>query len=219
MKLLRRSFTMVRSIQAKHHMDDDNMSTASAQSTFTVESQQLKQQGSRRRVQFKENLNVFHRNTQMDRQECKELWSTGAEMKQFKAQTAFIAREINRTEKVNAAPFSYQRVVLAAYDACCRMQVDTNTSVLNEIEGQHLHKWLNVATSRIGLERVCIREIAQDKYARRTHVVDAVLDVQCCLESRNHDGDELMRAASQAISRTSRQFARELAKAQAANLR
>lgn len=154
----------------------------------------------------------------MDREEVKALWSTTAEMKQFKAQTAFLAKEINRAEKANVAAFSYQRVVLGAYDACCRMQAETDASPLTNTESKHFNKWMEVSISRIGLERICIREMAQDKYARRAHVVDSVLEVQESLLPGMRDGDELMREAAQSISRSSRLFARELAKAQAASL-
>ena len=155
----------------------------------------------------------------MDREEIKELWSTGAEMKQYKAQTAFLAKEINRAEKANVAPFSYHRVVLGAYDACCRMQTETDASPLTEIERKHFNKWMEVSISRIGLERICIREMAQDKYARRAHVVDAVLEVQENLVPGVKDGDELMREAARSVSLASRLFARELAQAQAASSR
>lgn len=154
----------------------------------------------------------------MDNEEIKLLWSTSAEMKQFKAQTAYLAKEINRAEKSNIAPFSYHRVVLGAYDACCRTPTETNASPLTEAERKHFDKWMEVSISRIGLERMCIREIAQDKYARRAHVTDAVLEVQESILPGTPEGDELMREASQSISRASRLFSRELAKAQAAGL-
>jgi hypothetical protein len=195
-------------------------------STMTVDSllkddvsNSLPQSSSRRRVHFDETNNVYHANTVMDRDEINELWSTGAEMRQFKQQTSILAKEINRAEKVNVAPFSYHRVVLGAYDACCRMTIESNASFspLTEAEMKHFNKWMEVSISRIGLERICIREIAQDKYARRAHVVDAVLEVQENLHPCTRDGDELMRKASQHISRASRLFAFELAKAQAAS--
>ena len=220
MKLLRRSpLSMVRnSFLTK--TSDDELSIASQTSTFTVDSPTKSKSSSspRRRVQFDTSMNVYHKNTVMDREAVRDLWSTGAEMKQFKAQTAFLAKEINRAEKANVAPFSYQRVVLGAYDACCRMQTEITTSPLTETERKHFNKWMEVSISRIGLERICIREMAQDKYARRAHVVDAVLEVQENLLPGIRDGDELMREASQSISRASRLFARELAHAQAASL-
>ena len=221
MKLFRRSpLSMVRSINLIKATDDE-LSTTSLNSTLTVESKtknsrKSKQADGRRRVNFDDSSNVYHTNTQMDREEVKELWCTGADMKQYKAQTAFLAKEINRAEKANVAPFSYTRVVLGAYDACCRIQTEATTSPLSETERKHFDKWMEASISRIGLERICIREMAQDKYARRSHVVDAVMEVQDSLVPGSRDGDELMREAAMAISRASRLFAHELAEAHAA---
>lgn len=226
MKLLRRSrLSMVRNSFLSKSTDDE-LSVASQTSTLTVDRTPEKQAAGTsassssfgRRVDFDETSNIHYTNVQMDREEIKQLWSTGSEMRQFKAQTAFLAKEINRAEKANIAPFSYQRVVLGAYDACCRMQMETDLSPLTESERKHFDKWMEVSVSRIGLERVCIREMAKDKYARRAHVVDAVLEVQDSLLPGARGGDEIMREAAIAISRPSRLFARELAKAQAANL-
>lgn len=221
MKLLRRSpLSMVRQGIFSKTSDDD--STASYGSTITVDFPRKLVGGSTskkagRHVHFQESANVYHTNTMMDRDEINELWSTGSEMRQFKQQTACLAKEINRAEKANVAPFSYHRVVLGAYDACCRVSIESSESPLTETEKKHFTKWMEVSISRIGLERICIREMAQDKYARRAHVVDAVLEVQENLLPGAREGDEMMRAASQHISRASRLFAMELAQAQAAS--
>lgn len=216
MKLLRRTpLSMARHVYLSK-VADDEVSVASMHSTFAVDSPAKdSRQALHRRVTFDENRNVYHANRQMNREEVRELWSTSAEMKQCKAQTVFLAKEIIRAEKDNSAPLSYHRIVLGAYDACCRVTCENNTSPLTEVERQHLNKWMEISTSRIGMERICIREISQDKYARRAHVVDAVLDVQENLACGAQDGDELLRQASQSVSRTSRLFARELAHAQA----
>mmetsp|Transcript_4243 Transcript_4243/g.8639 ORF Transcript_4243/g.8639 Transcript_4243/m.8639 type:complete len:225 (+) Transcript_4243:126-800(+) len=219
MKLFRRSPRSLIRASSLIKAVDDELSIDSLNSTVTVEQKtkdsRKSKRGGRRRVQFDDKI-VSHRNIQMDREEVRELWCTGADMKQYKAQTAFLAKEINRAEKANVAPFSYHRVVLGVYDACCRVQTETTNSPLTETERKHFDKWMEVSISRIGLERICIREMAQDKYARRAHVVDAVLEVQDHLVPGIREGDELMREAAVAISRASRIFAQELAKAQAA---
>ena len=220
MKLFRRSSrSIIRANSLIKTTTDDELSIDSLTSTVTVEARtkdpKKSKRDRRRRVRFDDKI-VYHKNVKMDREEVRELWCTSTDMKQYKAQTVFLAREINRAEKSNAAPFSYHRVVLGAYDACCRVRTEIDTSPLTETERKHLDKWMEVSTSRIGLERICIREMAQDKYARRAHVVDAVLEVQDSLVYGSRDGDELMRSAAMTISRASRLFAQELAKAQAA---
>lgn len=220
MKLFRRSpLSKVRNnnlIKA----NDDELSTNSLNSTLTADPKGKDYKTSKkahpRRVHFDDSRPVCHRNMQMDREEVRDLWCSGADLKQYKTQTAFLAKEINRAEKANVAPFSYHRVVLGAYDACCRIQSETDVPPLTETDGKHFNKWMEVSISRIGLERICIREVAQDKYARRVHVVDAVLEVQDGLISACREGDELMREAAMSISRASRLFAHQLAKAQAA---
>ena len=171
---------------------------------------------SRRRVHFNEGANTYHTSAsaQLTITERVDLWHSAADMKLFKGQTSCFAREVYRAEQANPSPTSYQRVVLATYDACCRTPAETLASPLTTPERKLLRKWTHVATSRVGLERTCIRDIARDRSARRRHVVDTVLDLQESLNFRP-DTEEILRKASESISRASRLFAREMAQAHA----
>ena len=222
MKLVRRSsFVLAKDNSHLKSLDDDLSvssvhSTISVSETKTVDSHAFLRRR-QRRVKFDESQNEYHANTQMVKEECQELWYSFSDMKNFKAQTGSMAREIYRAEKVNTATYSYSRVVLAAYDACCRVPCETIESPLTKLERKNLHKWMEVGLSRSGLERSCIREIAQDKSNRRSQIVDSVLDIQESLAFRE-DFDDVLRKATEAISRPSRLFAREVAMAQAASL-
>lgn len=198
-------------------------------STFTVDQtdkQQLPTQcpvvePQRHRVMFDESRNVV-RTTPADDCCLEERWITSAEMKQMKNKTIYLAKEINRSDKANTTQnsFSYPRVVMGVYLSCSGVALETDQSPLTAVQRKQFYKWMDAAQSRLGLERACIQELRLDKYRRRTQVVDAVMGVQECLPMVviRDDSDELIREASQSVSRASRIFAHELAVAQAASL-
>lgn len=172
-----------------------------------------------RRVRFNEKHNVEHHNTAIFAEDCAELWYQSHEYRQFKNNAMYMAKEITRSEQTNRAPFSYGRVVLRAYEACLDAPHETNASVLTPNERHHLHRWAEVATSRLGLERWSVREIGRDKSRRRRDIVDIILDIQdfysnLTLEQR----EQKICSTSQTISRPSRLFARTIAESQAAVL-
>ena len=76
-----------------------------------------------------------------------------------------------------------------------------------------LRKYVQGHSSRIGLERLCVRDIARNKRLRRSAVVEAVLEQQAS-RVPGPERDVAMLHASQQVSRASRLFARELAQAQ-----
>lgn len=204
---------------------DDNSSVSSLQSTFTAVDQvtckfsspqqqlPLNRRSVTKAVRFDESVNTVHTNTNWHRGECHRTWYTTTELRECKVRYVQMAREIHRSERVNTAKHSYQRVVLAAYDACCRTMYEVvpsaSSSPLEPDERYNLRRWMTVGVSRLGLERVCIREISMDRSNRRAHVVDAVLDAQ-----DQHAQDEVLRQISLRISRPSRLFAHEVARAQ-----
>lgn len=228
MPLLRRP--SLRVVLQRHHKTADNddasvSSNASLHSTITVDRANSKDTvpsgKGRRSVRFNEKANIYHENTSWNKEDCPDTWYSYADQRLAKARMVQLAREIHKSEKVNTAPHSYQRVLLNAYDACCRAACHGESydsdDLLSKEEFARLTKWTAVGFSRLGLERVCIREIARDRSNRRAHIVDAVLDAQDSLQSR-YDTDELLRKVSQTISRPSRFFAAQVAKAQAVHL-
>lgn len=225
MKLIRRSSLLLSHDNShfKTAAAGDDFSVSSEGSTFSVSAHKVEGpihlpfqscQQRRRQVQFDEGQNVYHSNTVMTKDECQSLWHSRVDMKNFKQTTRAIAVEIHRSEKANTAPNSYARVVLAAYAACCRAVCDTNVSPLDNKEQKNLRKWMQVAVSRTGLDRSSIREIALERHQRRQHIAHVVMEMQESLVYRE-DLDQVIRKASEAISRPSRLFAREIAEAQA----
>lgn len=201
---------------------DDEGSVSSEGSTFAVvdvPSKALTKPSfshRRKRVHFEEHRNEYYTNTRVYKEECENLWYSSTEMKSFKTQTVALVKDIYRVEKNHfQQPHSFSNVVLAAYDACCEAPCETNEPCLTKSQRKHLRKWMQVGASRHGLERMCIKGIAADKRSRRLHLVDAVLDLQESLAFQRSDSDEIIRNMSEAISRTSRLFAREVARAQA----
>ena len=212
--------------RARGNNDDE----VSITSTFTVDLTgkqspcPAEPQPQRRRVTFDESYNVVHRTTQDEDCHLTDRWETSDAMKQMKTRTVLLAREINRSDKASSAQqnnVSYPRVVLGVYLTCSAAPRETDQSPLSATQRKQFYKWMDLAESRIGLERACIHEIRMDKYRRRTQVAHAVLEAQyrCGLtEQRGDRDDESIRNAARSVSLASRLFARELALAQAASL-
>lgn len=183
--------------------DDQSIaSTVSCSSSSTTKS-----------VRFNTDDNVEYANTQLCKEETKELWCTSADYKAFRAHTTALAREVQKAEAKNRAPFSYQRVLLRTYEVCSDSVVETQRSLLSYDERKHLRRWSEVAQSRLGLERWAVRAIGKDRSLRRAEIVDVVLDLQ---ELYHTEGlEEHIREHAERLSRPSRLFARHMAEASA----
>ena len=170
-----------------------------------------------RRVQFNEALNQVHHDNDTpssdddNEEESSSTWYSDAEMKQFKANTYALAREIYRLEHQLDNVHAYSNVIAATYNACCR-GLDDDVTPLTATESQQLQKWMQVGTCRLGVERLCIKAVAADRRQRRNGIVDAVMQVQESLGYRV-DCDLVVAKTAAAWSRPSRLFARELARA------
>ena len=164
-------------------------------------------------------------------------WYTLSEMQEYKNQTRWSSSEIHQMEHQEDrrdAP-SYSNVVEQIYAVCCRAaheiqgedddDDDNSYSILTHIEQKNLSRYVQGHVSRIGLERLCVREIARDKRQRRVAVVDAALEQQQQQQqqqqhealkrhSSGHHREQAISLASRSVSLASRLFAREMALAQ-----
>ena len=193
--------------------DDDSLS-----STVTVDKDQVKsafQVTVQRscRVVINEAANVEHPSDVGSKDELKERWYSSEEMRLFRSTTMFMAREISKSELRNRAPFSYERVMRRTYDVCCETIFEVASPPLSSDERKHLNRWSEVATSRLGLERYCVRSIQLDKMRRRRLLTEIVLGLDGDVDET--DPDALSKACSR-ISRASRLFAQAVGESQAA---
>ena len=216
---------------------DDEHSVSSASSTvgvinFTTPKKSKKTKVPRRRVHFDESHNQYHKAASSSSSSSSSslalspssssspTWYSESELQQFKAQTFAMAREIYRHDLLvtDEDPTSYTNVVAGVYDACRRSKQDdddddTAINLLTQQQQMLLRKWLRVGTSRLGLERLCIRAMADDRKVRRTLLVDAVMELH-----EHYYADEVIGNTAAAWSRPSRLFAQQLAAALAASL-
>lgn len=206
--------------------------------------------GAKKTVRFNTYANQAYDNTQMiDKQDCKRLWYTARDYKDFKSANKMLVAQIARSEqrRQSACPFSlsYQDILYRTYEACCiyplthpvdEAHIDESTAFCGATEictdpivledktdEEQLRQWLAIATARLGLERSAVRDIARDRYYRYKDLVRNVLEIQTQWD--HHDDEvvtmrdpraEYLRQACQSITRPSRLFARQLARAQAA---
>lgn len=191
-----------------------------------------------------------------NRDEC---WYTPSELTGFRRDAAETAREIAAVERRHrGAPFSYQRVLERTLDACTEAAVvtkalgydddddnDDSCIVLSTTEQLHLQRWLGIASTRLGLERISIAKIGHEKLSRRRALHRLLRNEQrrnkqqqqpssrgSVTESdsdrdeppperpdRNDPAAERLREACARISRPSRRFARTMAESLAAVVR
>jgi hypothetical protein len=200
---------------------------ASTSSTITVDGRSFttKQEESttdydatirRRNVRFCMATNESFSNNVMCKEDLKELWYKNSEFKHFRNFTMHVAKEITKVEARSKAPLSYERVMARTYRSCCKATSEQG-NVLTADEFNHLVRWAEVAvaTSRLGLEKWCIRSIAHDRSYRRSLMMEMVSEAQNTYQDDFVSMDDYVAASCAAISRPMRLFSRTLAQAQA----
>jgi hypothetical protein len=206
--------------------DDD--STSSTVLTHPTDKQRQPLQATtsetvRKSVRFCEEDNEMYDNQVMTKTQVKDLWYGPLDYRFFRSMALDASQHITATEKRNRAPYSYQRVLERAHAVCSAVIVEPTSSlptahhqnathVLDATDFLHLQRWLEVATSRLGLEKWSIRSIAADKVTRRHALTEAVLG-----PLYQHDAHAL-RAECERLSRPSRLFSHTLALGLAAAL-
>jgi hypothetical protein len=179
-----------------------------------------KKQHRRPRVRFNEDANETYLTTR--KEECIDRWYSAIDYRDFKAYNRYLVRQISKQEQVNRSASIYNRTLLRTYEACreCTYDDSLADSALTSTDERQLKRLMQLSTSRVGLERSCVKAIQQDRVCRRQEIVQVVMEIQdemaqsetlMCLDAR----DQYLRQACEFISRPSRMFARQLAQAQA----
>ena len=172
-----------------------------------------------RRASFEESRNVEHENISWCFEDCKLSWFTKFEYQQMKEGSFSQAKQIWRRERRSSDENSYMNATLRVYDTCCEASQETDACILPESDEALLTMLVGMANTRAGLEKIFIREIANDKRHRRSQLLNLVL----CVQNTHKAGSpracaELTRLSSESVSRASRLFARHMAKALEASL-
>jgi hypothetical protein len=217
--------TMVLQITDNNKRKSCEQDDASTSSTITVDGRSFatKQEVSttdydatirRRNVRFCMSQNESFSNNVMCKEDLKELWYENSEFKHFRNFTMYVAKEVTKVEARSKAPLSYARVMARTYRSCCKATSEQG-NVLTADEFNHLVRWAEVATSRLGLEKWCIRSIAHDRSYRRSLMMEMVSEAQNTYQDDFVSMDDYIATSCTAISRPMRLFSRTLAQAQA----
>ena len=110
---------------------------------------------------------------------------------------------------------TYRRVVTCAFTSCTQVQSEIEhdsavESSLCEADQRDLYKVAKKSVHSLGLEKMAIQALFEDKKGRRAHMVSTIMKIQNRPSSIK---EERIRRAMQAASRPSRIFAWEMAKA------
>lgn len=161
-------------------------------------------------VTFNESVNVSYSNSLYSKEDAEELWYSGDDYQRFKSDFAGSVSEIIRIEKENKRKYtSYHNVMERVYLDCCL------ATQVSDIDKQNFQKWVSVAISRIGLEKTVVRNIRQDKPARRGALLEVVFNLQEDSYHSPEQRSEIIACAAQKISQPSCLFATLLGQAQA----
>jgi hypothetical protein len=159
----------------------------------------------RRRVQFCEGNNEYYHNTQMNEDECRELWFSAQELQMFKQSTACLARKVLRSPMRETQ--AWVNALLNAYaDLAEASTVDDLQNILENTEVP-----TGVCNALWGLEKWILRPVVHDKMARRARMIDVISECQDNTSSSQSTKNKLLRKASRDLSRPSRLFAHHVA--------
>jgi hypothetical protein len=202
--------------QLNHEVDDDSIS-----STLTVErittKQQLHHSSENHDVAMKQKKCVtfnLTRNAEYEIElfdEMSSVWYCQKDYRSFKSQVKDAANQIIQIEAKNKAPFSYQRVMEKTFNSCLHAKSD-HDEILPESEFVHLLRWIEVASSRCGLEKWSLGSVSRDRSTRRREMNATVLSIQRSCGGSN-ESDEFIRRSCENMSRPSRLYATVMARA------
>jgi hypothetical protein len=160
--------------------------------------------GARRRVSFNEDDNKYYANKQVTRDECRETWYSGLQMKEFKAEVCQLARRIIQSEKQNEDPKSWTLSLVETYALFCQAES------LAEIEHIMENDLIAIPTELIGMEKWVLRPVVQDRLARRRDLQEKVHEIQG-KHSSARVNCKAIRKASRKISAPGRLYAHHVA--------
>lgn len=160
----------------------------------------------KRHVHFADEV-TFIASQYEDKRECRQGWYSPKQYKLFRAATLEAAQQILSTERRNRAPHGYDRVMTRTFEYCKSAPDVVKDTCLPANDFLHLQRWMEVASSRIGLEKWAVRSVSAEKTIRRTALLECV---------RQSSSAEQLGLACVRVSRPSVLYARSLAQAQAA---
>mmetsp|Transcript_4356 Transcript_4356/g.11969 ORF Transcript_4356/g.11969 Transcript_4356/m.11969 type:complete len:210 (+) Transcript_4356:286-915(+) len=186
--------------------DSDNSDFTSVSSTVETWSQKGPlNETITSRVRIDESTNLYHQ-TDLSKEDCNQLWYSPKQISQFKINHRAQAQENIKFEIQHKRSKSYCAVLTLFFDACCDPTVG-----LSSKDMQYFQRWIQVTSSRVGLEPLVVGKIRMDKPSHRQELVDAVIDIQ--EDPSIIHKETLIAQVAQEISIPSRRFAAQLAHA------
>uniref|UniRef100_A0A7S1VNM4 Uncharacterized protein n=1 Tax=Grammatophora oceanica TaxID=210454 RepID=A0A7S1VNM4_9STRA len=153
----------------------------------------------------------------------RRIWWQNSDYQIFKQTGRLIAREIQRRQDVRqtSSPNSYMSIMARTYSACHQPNLRDDESPICSRDKRTLQQWTEVGMCRRGLEKWSIPQMTRDRFKRKAMVIHTVLDLQKRLRAsrsrlnfpNQHGGEELMRVASERLTKPARLFARAMGEA------
>jgi hypothetical protein len=187
-------------------------------STFTANNTNQKQQlqestSSANKVSFNLDENEQYENEQVFKDQCYDLWYSSQDYKDFRLQTAKLAKALLKNpEKCYIGNAYFEKVITRTYAACCEAVQETD-QVLTPNESTYLMQCMDAKI--LSMEILAVKAVGEHRSERRSVIRKAVLFVQ----DDTQGNCEIIRAKSESISLASRLYAKTLAAALADDIK
>jgi hypothetical protein len=163
----------------------------------------------RRGVYFAEEHNELYANTQITKEDCKDLWYSSADYVAFKENVKQVARILLKIERED--PW-FQNLTKAYQSFCHASSVKDIECIMNSL-GESSS--LNVAAV-LGMEKWILREVVKDKIQRRAQLYQQIRRVQASSSADQSSLTKMLRKASRGVSGPGRMYAHYVAQVAAA---
>lgn len=174
------------------------------------------------RVRFDLDSNIAYENTLYPREDSWDHWISGEDYYASKQASSVAAKGIMQAEGgLFPKPCTFSGLLNDLYESCNAFGFEVEGNVMTQKDQRKLEAIfaMEMSYERIGLERKAVRSISNDRSRRRRDIVTAMFHVQMVERFDSFDDfSEALREHLEAISLTSRLYAREIARAQAASL-
>lgn len=173
-------------------------------------------------VTFDLDRNVQYDVPYITHEELHQRWYEARAYREFKLHAKDSAGQIVQIELRNRAPYSYQRVLESTFAACVNNTIDDESSeILPASDMVHVVRWVEVASSRCGLEKWALQNVSKDRSLRRRLLTNTVLSIQDQELSRMdaNDSSSSLSSLSSMLVDSDNEEMMAAAKAPAANYR
>ena len=196
-------------LQQQQQSQDDEDPATTASTELLKPADRLPQPSSqrmKRRVHFREDLNVSYANHVQTREDVTDQWYSAPDLVKFRRDARDNIVALRGAERLSNDPESWAKSLLQVYQVFCAANTPADLETLMPRAPR-----FTLSTHTIGMEKRAILAIARDSTARREQIHSMILHWQSAPLYNDDLRSQMMREASCVVSRPSRLYARNIA--------